>query len=112
MQLSRSNWSWPSVLRNRQNSTRSAGSITTKGSIDSRFLALIFGPNFCSQTAMISAAVMAGYLLSGLGGGGQFLGSAGEGVLFLHRLDRIGVAQFRRQQDVAGPRGNRHVDGL
>src|SRR5262245_8183482 len=106
MQLSRSNCNCGSLRRNRQNSSRSAGSITTKGSTTSRFLALIRGPKVFSQTATISAAVISGRLLSGLGGGGQFLVLAGPGVLFLDRLDRIGIAQLRRQQHIAAAGGD------
>src|SRR5689334_15018491 len=104
MQLRNSNCRRGSFRRKRHTSSRSAASITTKGSIAPVFFDLMRLPNFSSRTAMMSAAVMRGPLLGcplRLGRRGAFLVALGELVLLLQRLDRIGVVQLRRQLRVA-----------
>src|SRR5947209_4183347 len=109
MQLSRSNCVRGSSRRKRQTSTRSAAGTTTNGSMPSSVFLTRSG-NFSSRTAAISAGVMV--TRSGFGRCGLFLGLAGEGVLLLDGLLRVGVAQLRRQKDVAGPRRDRHLQRL
>src|SRR5438105_15704961 len=104
MQLRSSKLRRGSFFRNRQISSKFAGSTTTNGSSAYTFLSLILPGNSRSRRPMMSFGFIyesaplrvAAQRLS-LCGSCLFFGHAGELVLLFHRLDRIGIAQLRWQ---------------
>src|SRR5437773_9468180 len=121
-----------SSRRKRQSSSKSAGSTWTNGSMASSFFDLMRSANFCSKTPTMSAGVITGpwsLVISpwplvirhwrmtndqglmtkdelSFSRRGPFLGLDHEGQCL------FGVGQFRGELDVAGARGNAHVDRL